>query len=48
MIRSPLLVRDCVYKGISLIFVSQEEVLELIMVFEADEPIINIDKRIRR
>ena len=48
MIRSPLLVRDCVYKGISLIFVSREEVLELIMVFKANEPIINSGKNVQR
>ena len=41
LIRSPVLIWDCVKNGVSLIFESLEDVLGIILVFEADEPIIN-------
>ena len=48
VIRSPVLVQDFVKKDISVIFESQEDVLEIIVVFEANEPIINNIKNIQR
>ena len=48
MIWSPVLSRDFVENGVSYIFKLQEDVLELIVIFEAIYPSINTCKNVRR